>query len=116
MKQLEWDPSNSGRSYKKSSLSGSMLTLATQKRNQLIDKLSGYDDALAELIINDNSMDNVGNQLILDSARRATLARKIVPVVLGSAYKNIGVQPLIDSITSFLPAPHERNQLYECFG
>lgn len=44
-----------------------------------------------------------------DAVRRVTLARKGVPVLCGSSLKNKGVQPLLDAITAYLPAPNERN-------
>lgn len=45
-----------------------------------------------------------------EAVRRVTLARKGVPVLCGSSLKNKGVQPLLDAITAFLPAPNERHQ------
>lgn len=44
-----------------------------------------------------------------EAVRRVTLARKGVPVLCGSSLKNKGVQPLLDAITAYLPAPNERN-------
>lgn len=44
-----------------------------------------------------------------EAVRRITLSRKGVPVLCGSSLKNKGVQPLLDAITAYLPAPNERN-------
>ena len=113
MKEVTWDAKNQGRSYKVDNVTDPKIA---QKRLEMIDSLSGVDDELAEVIIKNDSMDNLDLELILGAIRRQTINRRIVPVLLGSAYKNTGVQLLIDSIINFLPAPNERNQIYDCFG
>lgn len=77
--------------------------------------MSGIDDELADIVIANESLDNVSNEQLLKAIRRVTIAQKIVPVLLGSAYKNCGVQPLLDAVVNFLPAPHQRNSIYNCF-
>lgn len=114
MKQILWDVKNQGQSYKVEEISD--IKTATKKRLEIIDNLSGIDDQLAEAIITNNSLENINLDLLLNAIRRQTINRKIVPVLLGSAYKNTGVQLLMDSVINYLPAPHERNQIYNCFG
>lgn len=114
MKQVTWDILNQGRSYKVEDVSD--VKKASEKRLELIDTLSGIDDQLAESIIANDSLENVNVDLILNALRRQTINRKIVPILLGSAYKNTGVQLLMDSIINYLPAPNERNKIYDCFG
>ena len=82
----------------------------------MIDVLSSKDDELAIAIIESDSMENVKNDLVLAAVRACTLNQSIVPVLLESAYKNIGVQLLMDAVLKFLPAPNERNDIYNCFG
>lgn len=117
MKQITWDATNQGRSYNVELISDpSLVKSSNKKRLKIIDDLSGLDDQLAETIIANNSLENVSLDLILNALRRLTVSRKIVPMLLGSAYKNTGIQLLMDSVINFLPAPNERNKLYNCFG
>lgn len=87
----------------------------TKKRNSLIDTISGLDDDLADVIITNNSLDDVNEVQLLNAIRRVTIKQQVVPVLLGSAYKNTGVQPLMDAVVKYLPAPNERNSNYDCF-
>lgn len=114
MNQLLFE--NEGRTCKKIPITGEPLEEIRLKRNEIIDILSGIDDELAERIIENESLDNLDNELLIRAIRRATISGKVVPVLLGSAYKNTGVQPLIDAVIKYLPAPYERNQIYDCFG
>ncbi|KAH8381305.1 hypothetical protein KR093_002532 [Drosophila rubida] len=117
LEQLSWQQKDYGRVYQKTKLEASeALRDLQEKRNELIDKLSGLDDELAEIVISTESFDQVSNELIGKAIRRATCQKKIVPVLLGSAYKNIGIQRLMDAINDYLPNPEECNQIYECFG
>lgn len=82
----------------------------------MVDMVSGHDDALADVVISADSLDGIETDNILSAIRRCTLSRKLVPVLLGSAYKNTGVQPLMDAVLYYLPAADERNTVYDCFG
>ncbi|SPP80753.1 ribosome-releasing factor 2, mitochondrial isoform X1 [Drosophila guanche] len=117
LEQLTWQPKDLGRSYSKTKLEPSAEQREMQeKRNELIDQLSGLDDELADVVISTESFDKVSNELIERALRRATCQQKVVPVLLGSAYKNVGIQRLMDAVNTYLPAPEERNQIYDCFG
>lgn len=91
--------------------------MANEKRRDLTDKLSNMDDKLADTIIEQESLDAITPQMLVDSLYRATINRKGVPVLLGSSYKNIGVQPLMDSILLYLPSPNasKYSKYYHCF-
>lgn len=102
--------------YEKIPLDGEVLLETNERRREIIDLLSGFDDELADHIIKNNTLDDINNSLILKAMRRHTISQQIVPVFLGSAYKNTGIQPLIDSVLSLLPAPSERNLVYRAFG
>nr|XP_033337271.1 ribosome-releasing factor 2, mitochondrial [Megalopta genalis] len=89
----------------------SLWEMAVEKRRQLTDKLSNIDDKLADVIIEQESLDTIVPQLLIDSLYRATINMKGVPVLLGSSYKNMGVQPLMDSILLYLPSPDKNKSL-----
>lgn len=116
LKELRYDQSKDGRTYSKHPLSDALRKEAAEHRLKLIDELSAYDDQLAEHIINNENMDNVDNDLIRGAIRRATIARHIVPVLLGAALRNVGVQHLMNAIIAYLPAPSECDGAYKCFG
>ncbi|KNE67460.1 translation elongation factor G [Allomyces macrogynus ATCC 38327] len=76
----------------------------TEKRQELIEHLADVDEEIADLFLAEEQPTN--DQLIA-AVRRATVARKFVPVFIGSAYKNTGVQPMLDGMADYLPAPSE---------
>ncbi len=75
---------------------------AEAKREILLDAAAMFSDELTEAILEEAPIDP---QTIVDAIRLGTLARKITPVFMGSAYKNKGVQPLLDAVTQYLPCP-----------
>ena len=80
-----------------------LVAEAEKRREELIDAASMYSDELMEAALEGN----VPEELLREAVRKATLTRGITPVFVGSAYKNKGVQPLLDAITSYLPCPAE---------
>ncbi len=80
-----------------------LLPEAESRREELLDAASMFSDDLMEAVLEGE----VDEKLIIDAVRKGTLARKITPVFIGSAYKNIGVQALLDGVTRYLPSPTE---------
>lgn len=78
--------------------------LAEEKRQELIEALADVDDEIGELFLMEEEPSHEQLRLAI---RRATLAHTFVPVLMGSAFKNRGVQPLLDAVVSFLPSPAE---------
>lgn len=105
---------NEGRKCSAVPLSSPDLTaFVDEKRSLLIDTISGFDDTLADLIISNDSLVNVNAVQLSDAIRRATIDQKVVPVLLGSAYKNSGVQPLMDAVIQYLPSPSDRKSSHQ---
>lgn len=75
-----------------------------EKRKELVERLAEVDDDIAEIFINEQ--DPTTEQL-KTAIRKQTITRKFVPVFMGSAYKNRGVQLLLDGVNDYLPAPSE---------
>ena len=76
---------------------------AAGRREELLEALSMYSDKLMEAIFEER----VTEELIYSAVRKGTISRELTPVFVGSAYKNIGVQPLLDGISRYLPSPTE---------
>ncbi len=77
---------------------------ANRWRERLLDAASLFSDELTEALLEGKE---VASPLIHEALRRGTLERRITPVCLGSAYKNKGIQPLLDVVTRYLPAPQD---------
>ena len=76
-----------------------------EKRNEMIEKLADVDDEIAELFLMEETDDN---ETMKEAIRRQTIACNFVPVFMGSAFKNKGVQPLLDGVGDYLPEPSEK--------
>lgn len=72
-----------------------------KRRAQLVDLVADLDSKLADHIIENESVDDVSSAELHSAVRRVTLSSKGVPVLLGSSYKNVGVQPLMDGILRY---------------
>lgn len=79
---------------------------ADAKREEMIDAVSMYSDELTEAILEEKE---ITESMIVDAVRRGTIAREMTPVFMGSAYKNTAIQPLLDAVIKFLPAPIDIN-------
>ncbi|HSG68695.1 MAG TPA: elongation factor G [Bacteroidales bacterium] len=77
-------------------------TLVEETRTHLIEKLSDFDDEIAELYLDDKV---VPIEMLKRAARAATLKLLITPVFCGAAYKNKGIQLMLDAIVDYLPSP-----------
>jgi elongation factor G len=76
---------------------------AEAARETMLDEVSLFSDELTEAILEEK----VTEDLVREAVRRGTISQELTPVFLGSAYKNKGVQPLLDAITRYLPSPLE---------
>jgi elongation factor G len=80
-----------------------LLEQANEYHHLLIDAIAEHDDELTETYLTDESL--VTSEMIKRALRAGTLADALTPVVLGSAFKNKGVQPLLDAVIDYLPSP-----------
>lgn len=79
--------------------------MASVFKSRLIGDLADHDESLADQVLTDSE---ISAENIQEALRKATLSRKVVPVLCGSALKNAGIQPLLDAITYYLPSPLDR--------
>jgi elongation factor G len=101
MEAIYFDGDN-GEKLRREPIPEALLDEAQAKREELIDAASMFSDELMEAVLEERE---IPDSLILDAVRRGTLARQLTPVFMGSAYKNKGVQPLLDAVTRLLPCP-----------
>ena len=79
-----------------------LLEEATAKREALLEEVSMFSEELMEAILEGKDIDP---QIIYDAVRKGTLALEFTPVFMGSAYKNKGIQALLDAVEQYLPCP-----------
>ncbi|HNY99315.1 MAG TPA: elongation factor G [Rectinema sp.] len=80
---------------------------AERYREELLEAASMFSDELAEAYLEGNPT----KELLIKAIRKGTIEEKLVPVFVGSAYRNKGVQPLLDGVINFLPDPSERQNI-----
>ena len=105
MKYLTFSKDDDGVTVVENEIPESEKARAEEYREFLIDKASEFSDSLMESYLNG---DEIKNEDILVALKKGTLEFKLLPTFAGSSLKNIGVQPLLDGIVSFLPSPVER--------
>jgi len=93
----------SGENLVESEIPADLVDLAREKREELLDAASMFSDDLTAAILDDR----ITEELIHDAVRAGTLALQLTPVLVGSAYKNKGVQLLLDAVVRYLPNPLE---------
>ncbi len=104
MKALYFNGGEDGISQVEKDIPSGLVSEAEEKREEMIDALSMFSDELAELFLEG---EDIPEEIIHSAVRKGTLSREFVPVFLGSAYKNKGVQPLLDAVKNYLPAPSD---------
>lgn len=101
MKAMYFDGAN-GEIIRIEDIPEALLEEAMQKREELIDAASLFSEELTDAVLEEAE---ITNDMLIDAIRQGTLSREMTPVFMGSAYKNKAVQPLLDAVTKFLPAP-----------
>ncbi len=103
MKAFYFD-GESGENIRVEEIPQNLLAEAKSKREELVEAASLFSDELTEAILEERQ---VSEEMLYDALRKGTLKREITPVFMGSAYKNKGVQPMLDGVTYLLPCPSE---------
>ncbi|MDR0503235.1 MAG: elongation factor G [Treponema sp.] len=102
MKEIRWQ--NNGEEMLLSEIAPQREENAKQCRERLIDAISGVSDCITEKYL---AGEDIGSSLLKSEIRKAVLKREIIPVFAGASRRNLGVQPIIDAIIDYLPAPDE---------
>ncbi|MBK9294730.1 MAG: elongation factor G [Oligoflexia bacterium] len=103
MKACYFDGDN-GENVRKEEVPADLLADAKKYRDDLVAAMGDFDDGVAEKYLNGEA---VGTDELRKAIRKATISLKFTPVMMGSAYKNKGVQVLLDAVTYYLPTPTE---------
>jgi elongation factor G len=101
MKALMWEE-GMGERWQVEDIPADLVDQAEEWRQKLVDVLSNHDDVIMEKYVGD---EEITADDLRKALRKGTIANQIVPVLCGSAFKNKGVQPLLDAVVDFLPSP-----------
>ena len=102
MKALVWSNEDRGENWQVTDIPADMLEFAQEWRDLMVEKLADQNDELMELFLEGKEIDSA---LLKKVIRKATIDIAITPVLCGTAFKNKGVQPLLDAIIDYLPSP-----------
>ena len=102
MKAIVWDDTSQGLHFEYREVPADLLELATQWREKMVEAAAEASEALLEKYL---SGDALSEGEIRQGLRQRTVAGEIVPMLCGSAFKNKGVQPLLDAVVDYLPSP-----------
>jgi len=102
MKALLWTSEGKGDTYETIDVPTDHLDVAREYRERLLETVAENDDSLMEKYLEG---EEPSIEELMAGIRRATIASKINPVLCGTAFKNKGVQPLLDAVVDFLPSP-----------
>jgi len=102
-KGIVWNEEDMGMTFQEVEIPADILDEATQLREELLEAVAEFDDNLMEKYFEDP--ESLTEREILDALREATIAGKVVPMMCGSAFKNKGVQAMLDMVMEILPSP-----------
>ncbi len=102
MKAVIWDEESLGAKYREDEIPADLREQADEYREKLMEAVADVDEALMEKYLEGGT---ISEDELRGAIRKGTLSMTFVPVLCGSAFKNRGVQPLLDAVVDFLPSP-----------
>ena len=108
-KALVWDDNSNGQKFEEIPMPEDLKEIAAEYRQKLIEGVAEENEELMMKFFDDPN--SITADEIIAEIRKATLSRKIVPVMCGSAFKNKGVQTLLDAVAAFLPSPLDMEEV-----
>ncbi|KAG2212376.1 hypothetical protein INT47_001737 [Mucor saturninus] len=115
MEMIQWDPAHTDGSVLKrvplkEVADEKLYTEAVKGRTALVEALAEMDDDIVEIFFDEADGDHmlVKETPLKEAIRRVTISNKAVPVLCGAAFKNLGVQPLLNAVIDYLPSPLDR--------
>ena len=102
MRSIIWEDEDLGATFFEADIPEELEEQARMRREELIEKVAEFDDVLTEKYLQEET---IGPEELKKGIRKATLALQITPIFCGAAYRNRGVQPLLDGVVDYLPSP-----------
>ena len=102
-KGIVWNEEDQGMTFKEVEIPEDIIDEARKYRGQLLESVAEFDDTLLEKYFEDEN--SLTEREILTALRAATISGKVVPMMCGSAFKNKGVQAMLDMVMEILPSP-----------
>ena len=102
-KGIVWNEEDQGMTYKEIEIPADVIDEAESLRGELLEAVAEFDDTLLEKYFEDEN--SLTEREILNALREATISGKVVPMMCGSAFKNKGVQAMLDMVMEILPSP-----------
>lgn len=102
MKAVVWEDEALGANYHEEEIPADLLEEANEYREKMIEEISSHDDALMDKYLSGEAL---STEEIMQAIRTSTISIKICPVICGTAFKNKGVQNLLDAVVDYMPSP-----------
>jgi len=102
-KAIVWNENDMGMTYDEIEIPADLIDVVNEKRAELIEAVAEYDDTLMEKFFEDEN--SISEDEIIAALRAATIDMSIIPMMCGSAFKNKGVQAMLDAVMRYLPSP-----------
>ncbi len=101
MKMIVWT-SEDGSEYRYLPIPSELIDVVEDSREEMIESIANFDEYIMEKYINGET---ISKEDLISALRRITISNEANPVLCGSAFKGMGIQPLLDAIVNFLPSP-----------
>ena len=108
MKAILWHDETMGAEYDVEEIPADLVDEANEWREKMIESAANFDDALMEKYLEGQE---ISEEELIAAIRKGTLSMDLTPMLLGSSYKNKGVQPLLDYVCAFLPSPLDTDNI-----
>lgn len=105
MKAIVWNTHDEGKTWQEIEIPADLVETVQEWRAHLVESVAEHEDALMEKFF--DNPDSITREELMSAIRKATIAMTITPVLCGSAFKNKGVQTMLDAVIAYLPSPLE---------
>jgi len=106
---IVWNEDDKGMTFKEVPIPADMMEEAIEWREKMLEAVSDFDDNIMQKFF--DAPETITEREVLDALRKACVANKIVPMVCGSAFKNKGVQTMLDLVMELMPSPLDKNNI-----
>ncbi len=107
---IEWNEADKGMTFKVVDIPSEMKDEVNHWREKLLESVSEFDDKIMEKFF--NAPDTITEDEVLTALRKACIAGKLIPMVCGSAFKNKGVQTMLDLVMAIMPSPLDKDNIH----